>query len=168
MSFFKNKHVVTSMIVAPILAIASYYLVDLAVKEQPRNAVAGNAYKLIAKSNCRFSSGKCDLENGSFKSTLRVSQKNGSQVLRLTSEHSLQTAKVGFVTSDGEEAGPFSLVAETDSGNIWATQFSVPADESTLLRVALTAEGAHYYSETTMGFSNYQTSFSRDFRENSE
>lgn len=167
MSFFKNKHVITAIIVAPVLAIASYFLVDLAVKEQPLKAVAGNAYKLLANSNCRFNSGKCDLENGSFKSTLRVSEQDGKQVLSLISDHGLQTASVGFVFGDGTETGPFEMTAQ--GNNEWVTNFTAPADVNTVLRVALAANGAHYYSETTMGFSKYQTSFSKDFRnENSE
>jgi hypothetical protein len=164
MSIFKNKHVIMAMIMAPILAIASYYLVDLAVKEQPQKAVEGNAYKLIAKSNCRFSSGLCDLENGSFKSTVRVSQDNGQQLLRLTSTNKLQTASVGFVTSDGTESGPYKLMPNDNTGTQWSTEFKALADASTILRVALTANDAHYYTETTMGFSDYQTSFSKDFR----
>ena len=153
-----------AMIMAPILAIASYYLVDLAVKEQPQKAVEGNTYKLIAKSNCRFSSGRCDLENGSFKSTVRIIKDNGQQLLSLTSTHQLQTVSIGFVTSDGSESGPYKMESNDDRGTQWTTQFKVLADASTLLRVALTANDAHYYSETTMGFSDYQTSFSKDFR----
>lgn len=164
MSIFKNKHVIMAMIMAPILAIASYYLVDLAVKEQPQKAVEGKTYKLIAKSNCRFSSGLCDLENGTFKSTIRVSQDNGLQLLRLTSVNQLQAVNIGFVTSDGTESGPYNLTSNDDTGTQWTTHFNVLADASTLLRVALTANNAHYYSETTMGFSDYQTSFSKDFR----
>lgn len=168
MKFFRNKHVITAMIVAPILAILSYYLVDLAVKEQPQKAIAGNAYKLIAKSNCRFSSGSCDLENGSFKSTLRVSEAQGLYTLHLDSQNPLQDANVGFVTADGDELGPFNLSSLDGAGNAWATQFNVPVNEYTILRVALVAGGAHYYAETTMGFSNYQTSFNRDFRKDKE
>lgn len=164
MSFFKNKHVITAMIVAPILAIASYYLVDLAVKEQPQKAKAGAAYKLIAKSNCRFSSGACDLENGDFKSTVKVTVDDGKQTLTLTSVNVLQNASVGFVTGSGNELGPIALTASDASGKHWTTAIEVLADETTSMRVALSANDAHYYSETTMGFSNYQTSFKQDFR----
>jgi hypothetical protein len=164
MSIFKNKHVIMAMIMAPILAIASYYLVDLAVKEQPQKALEGNTYKLIAKSNCRFSSGRCDLENGSFKSTVRISYDNGQQLLRLSSVNELQAVNVGFVTSDGTESGPYKLTSNDDAGTQWSTEFNELADTSTLLRVALTANDAHYYSETFMGFSDYKTSFSKDFR----
>ena len=168
MRFFTNKHVITAMIVAPILSILSYYLVDLAVKEQPQKAIAGNAYKLITKSNCRFSSGSCDLENGSFKSTLRVSEAQGLYTLHLDTQNALEDANIGFVTADGDEFGPFKLSAQDNAGKAWTTQFNMPVNEHTILRVALMAGGAHYYAETTMGFSNYQTSFDRDFRKDNE
>ena len=156
------------MIVAPILSVLSYFLVDLVVKEQPQKAIAGNAYKLIAKSNCRFSSGSCDLENGTFKSSLRVTETQGLYTLHLDTQNALENANIGFVTVDGDEVGPFKLTAQDSEGNAWATQINVPVDEHTILRVALVAAGAHYYAETTMGFSNYQTSFNRDFRKDNE
>ena len=152
------------MIVAPILAIGSYYLVDLTVKEKPQKAEVGAAYKLIPKSNCRFTSGACDLENGDFKSTITISHSDGQQTLTLTSVNALQNASVGFVTSTGSELGPITLTASDGTGKHWTTDIDVLADETTSMRVALSANDAHYYSETTMGFSNYQTSFKQDFR----
>ena len=164
MSFFKNKHVITAMIVAPILAIGTYFLVDLAVKEPPHKAQAGAAYKLIAKSNCRFSSGACDLENGDFKSTITIINHNSEQTLVLTSVNALQQASVGFVTSTGVETAPITLIASDASGKKWVSAIDVLADKTTIMRVALSAHDAHYFAETTMGFSHYKTSFKHDFR----
>jgi len=152
------------MIVAPILAILSYYLVDLIVKEKPSKAIAGQSYKLIAKSNCRFSSGACDLENGNFKSTIKVTTSDGKQTLLLNSNNSLQQAVVGFVTSDGQETGPFDLTASDNTNKQWFTEFSVQADAGTTLRIVLSANDAHYFSETNMGFTTYETSYNKDFR----
>jgi len=164
MSFFKNKHIITAMIVAPILAILSYYLVDLAVKEKPTIAVAGQAYKLIAKSNCRFSSGACNMENGNFKSTITVAETDGKKTLILNTNKSLQQATIGFITSDGQESGPFELTASDAISKQWSTEFSIIADANTTLRVALSANDAHYYSETNMSFATYETTFNKDFR----
>ena len=72
------------------------------------------------------------------------------------------------MTVNGDEVGPFKLIAQDSEGNAWATQFDVPVNDRTILRVALVAGGANYYAETTMGFSNYQTSFNRDFRKDNE
>jgi len=164
MSFFKNKHVITAMIVAPILAVLSYYAVDLMVKEQPRAAVEGQAYELVAKSNCRYSSGECDLVNGDFKSTITVQKGAAENSLQLKSVHALDAVTVGFVSEDGGERGPVKLTPSDDTRMIWKANFKEPADASTLLRVVLNANATNYYSETTMGFSNYETSFERDFR----
>ena len=164
MSFFKNKHVITAMIVAPLLALATYYIIDLVVKESPQKAVAGNAYKLVAKSNCRFTSGTCDLVNGSFTSEIRVEQSGNKQLLRLTTSHELQNARIGFVTSNGEETNPVELIASDDSLKQWELYFNHSADANTAMRIALTADGAHYLAETTMTFGSYETSFGKDLR----
>ena len=164
MTFFKNKHVITAMIVAPILAIGSYYAVDLIVKETPTVAVAGQAHPLISKSNCRYTSGKCDLVNAEFISSLTVSQVGADQRLILTSNNPLQGAQAGFVTADGNESEPVVLTPDDARGLEWSMPLTVSADAETTVRLALIANQAHYYAETTMGFSAYETSFNKDFR----
>lgn len=164
MSFFKNKHVITAMIVAPILAVGSYYAVDLLVKETPSVAQPGQAYPLVAKSNCRFSSGQCDLVNAEFLSSMTIADVGDVPELMITSNNPLQGATAGFVGSDGVEISP-ALMAPTDNTGLhWSMPLTVPADAGTTVRLALTANDAHYYAETTMGFSTYQTSFNKDFR----
>ena len=165
MSFLKNKHVITAMMVAPLLAVASYFMVDLVVQEPALEPVAGQAYHLIAKSNCRFSSGHCDLENGTFKSTIRVEKHNGTQIFHLRSLNSLQAASVGFVDKNGIEVGPLALTQDKSNQQNWAVIFESPANKNTQLRLALTAGDAYYYAETMMEFSEYQTSFDKDFRQ---
>ena len=164
MSLLQNKHVITALIVAPILAIGSYYLVDLLVREQPQKPIAGQVYKLIAQPNCQFSSGLCELSNGNLKTTIIVSKTKGQQGLILTANKVLQQVNVGFVTSDGHEVGPLEL-ALNDAQDQWFTVFDLLADATTTLRVAIRANDAFYLSETTMGFSRYETSFEQDFRQ---
>lgn len=166
MSFFNNKHIITAMIVAPLLAIGSYYLVDLAVKEKPQSAVAGQAYPLVAKSNCRYTSGRCDLMNAGFTASLSVQGDGAQSVLTLLSNNALQTAMVGFVTAAGEEIAPVAMAAGESGGKSWTTKLNTLASADTTLRLVLSANGAQYFAETTMGFSQYQTSFDQDFRKN--
>jgi len=68
---FTNKHVIIAMLVAPVLAIMAWFAVDYFIGERPHAAKEGAAYTLIAKSNCRYDSGQCDLENSDFKLNLR-------------------------------------------------------------------------------------------------
>jgi hypothetical protein len=66
-SILTNKHFVVALIVAPILAIISYFAVDKLVAPEPIAAQAGENFPLVARSNCRWESGKCTLANGDFK-----------------------------------------------------------------------------------------------------
>jgi len=164
MSFFKNKHVITAMIVSPILAVLAYFAVDLVVKEKPHVAAAGQAYPLVAKSNCRFTSGKCDLENASFKSQLSVDDKQ--RVLKLTSSHALEKAAVGFVAEDGTEILPARMSPIDNTNTSWRLELPSNANSDSLARVALIANDVFYFAETTMQFSAYETTFDKDFRKN--
>lgn len=166
MSFFRNKHVIIAMIVAPILAVVTYYAVDGIVKERPHVAVAGQAYPLVAKSNCRYTSGECDLENAEFKSTLSVESELG--VISLKSSHALKNATIGFVQADGNESQPALMSSQDDSHTVWKMKLPLEVDASTVARLAIEANGAFYFAETTMGFSDYATSFQKDFRKNAQ
>ncbi len=166
MRFFNNRHIVAALIVTPVLAIASYYLVDLVLKEKPHKAVAGQAYKLVAQANCRFSSGVCGLKNGNFEITITVSQSDDQTALMLSSNKVLQLAHIGFVTPDGLEQRPFQLTAKDKAGKNWQTQINPAINYSdAIMRVALNAGNARYYSETTMEFATYETSYKQDFRQ---
>ena len=68
---FKNKHVVIAMLVAPVLSILAWLAVDYFISERPHVAESGATYALIAKSNCRYDSGQCDLENSDFSLSMR-------------------------------------------------------------------------------------------------
>ena len=41
MSVLKNKHLVVAMLVAPVLAVLSYFALDVLVGEQPKPAEEG-------------------------------------------------------------------------------------------------------------------------------
>jgi hypothetical protein len=167
MGFFSNKHVIIAMIVAPILAILSYYFVDTIVKEKPHQAVSGASYPLSAKSNCRYTSGRCNLENASFKTFLVVTEQDDQQVLILTSSHALQGAKVGFNTlgqqSDETSTNPLTMRSVSEDNKKWSIVMPMNADANTQLMLAMLANGSRYYAETTMGFSKYETTFNKNF-----
>ncbi len=87
---FTNKHVIIAMIVAPILAVLAWFAVGEFTGEQPKRAEPGQTYPLVEKSNCRYQSGACDLENGDFK--LRLSLQDGvtGPEFLLTASHPLE------------------------------------------------------------------------------
>lgn len=149
---FTNKHVVVAMLVAPVLAIMAWFAIDYFIGERPHAAQEGAAYTLIAKSNCRYDSGQCDLENSDFKLSIRpTSVSPGSVQLEMTSAFPLQSATLGLV-DDGTPALPSPMTATNADALHWTTRMDSPSGENSAIRVAVTAEGATWYAEVPTVF----------------
>ncbi len=144
---FKNKHVVIAMLVAPVLSIMAWFAVDYFLSERPHAAKEGAAYSLIAKSNCRYDSGQCDIENSDFKINIRpMSITSNSVQLQLTSAFPLQSATLGVV-NNGIPSPPTEMNPTTDESLRWTTRIERPVPDSTTIRVAVTADGSTWYAE---------------------
>ena len=169
-TFFSNKHVITAMIVAPILAVLTYFLVDLVVADRPQPAEQGRSYPLVAKSNCRYTSGVCDLENSSFKTRLTVDTQHRESRLLLSSSHPLMGVKVAFVNPGDAETGvapiPADMASTSEDARRWAMVLPPSTNQETQLLLALRAFDSDYYAETSMSFSEYKTIFDKNFQSN--
>ena len=149
---FKNKHVVIAMLVAPVLAIMAWFAIDYFVAERPHAAQEGAAYTLIAKSNCRYESGRCDLENSDFKLSIRPAFATAEYVqIEMTSAFPLQSATLGLVI-DGVPAVPVPLEAAVEEALQWTGRIDRPGGDNSTLRIAVTAQGAAWYAEVPTVF----------------
>ena len=149
---FTNKHVVVAMLVAPVLAIMAWFAIDHFIGEQPHAAKEGAAYTLVAKSNCRYDSGECDLENADFKLTIRPMSFSSSSIqLEMIAAFPLLSATLGLV-NDGTAAPPSPMAATTDEALHWTTRIDRPHGETSTIRVAVTARGATWYGEVPTVF----------------
>ena len=163
MSFFSNKHVITAMIVAPILAVLSYTLVDSMVKEQPHKAQVGASYPLVAQSNCRYTSGQCDLKNEDFLAWVKVASDPAGKTLIVKSEHPLTAVHVGFAREGDVQTVAPTLMQSQDQGITWSLAAPMTFDEHTQMMIVMQANQVKYYAETVMTFSEYQTGFNKSF-----
>ena len=162
---FKNKHIITALIVTPLLAIAAYFATDYLVSERPQPAQVGGQYPLAALPNCRYASGQCGLQNGNFKIVVQgTADDSGMLALQLRSKFALDEAFVSVVSGPSEAAGPVAMQADAGDGTLWQLTLPVVDPQRQYLRVVVTAAGAVYYAETAMPFLNYQTSYNKDFR----
>lgn len=149
---FRNKHLIVAMLIAPVLAITAWFAIDYFVAERPHSAKEGAAYTLIAKSNCRYDSGQCDLENGEFKLSIRPTSVTADYVrLEMTSAFPLQSATVGLV-NDGDPAVPSPMASTIDEALHWTTAIDRPQGETSSIRVAVTADDATWYAEVPTVF----------------
>lgn len=163
---FKNKHVIISLIVAPILAIISYFAVDAMVAETPHAAQPGERVELIEKPNCRYSSGACDLKNGEFEIHIQAKWSDEVQVLlSLESKYPLDGVIAAHVTNDDHNVPPINMRPLDKEGHKWTLNIVNPDVNVDRLRLAASAQRALYYGDASLTFINYETSYQDDFRE---
>ncbi|GAM78302.1 hypothetical protein JCM19241_6133 [Vibrio ishigakensis] len=154
---FKNKHFIVALLVCPILATIAYFGVDLAVSEKPHAAKEGESYKLISKSNCRYTSGLCDMENGEFKVQFRSEKLTPSTLtLSLSSKYPLDGIAVALATSE-EQIKPTEMTSMDSSAQKWS--IDLPADniENKKLRMAIRSDDVLYFGEAETKFVVYKT-----------
>ena len=155
---FKSKHLIVAMLVTPVLSILAYIGTDMALSEKPHAAKKGEAYKLLSKSNCRYTSGLCDMQNGEFKIQFRSESVTDEQLyLSLTSKLPLQGIKLSLVEDLEATGTPVSMEQIDDSNLNWKINLPAPTSEDNWLRVAAQASDTLYYGDTQTIFVTYET-----------
>ena len=145
---WKDKHVVIALIVAPILAVIAWFGVDYIVAERAQPAEAGSMYPLVARSNCRYDSGSCDLVNNDFEVTLPpIDLRSDSTILAVESEFQQQQARLALVVGGEETAGKGAPTESPEGGTVWIVNIPVAAEPEAILRVAVTAQDSVYFIE---------------------
>ncbi|MDC5703057.1 hypothetical protein OPW41_00565 [Vibrio europaeus] len=157
---FKNKHFLIALLIAPILSLIAYFGTDMALSEKPHAAKEGETYKLAAKSNCRYTSGLCDMTNGDFKVQFRSEKLTANGLdLSLKAAFPLEGVKLSIVDSQDQSAQPLDMQPTDSTGQHWAISIAKPTSAESLLRVAIQSEGTLYYGETQTAFVKYETLF---------
>jgi len=141
------------MLVAPILAILAYFLADYAVSEKPHRAKKGTSYKLIAKSNCRYTSGKCELHNGDFIMTLKPKLSTDKKlVLTLETNVSLDGVKLALNQIPQASPTPSDMKALDATHKKWQILINPPSSEKNHLQLVASAHGSLYFADVTTVF----------------
>lgn len=158
----KNKHITIALLIAPILSLIAYFATDRLVSEQPHSAQKGRSYKLVASSNCRYTSGLCDMKNGDFKIQFRAlpTQDDHLQFI-LTSVFPLKGAKLSLVDQPEQNTAPINMQPNNNQNMTWSITLPKPNAKQSRLRVAVQANDSIYYGETNTQFIEYQTLFSQ-------
>lgn len=143
---FTNKHVIIAMIVAPILSILAWIAVGAFTGEKAQPAQSGNSYPLVEKSNCRYDSGVCDLENKDFRLSLALQDGVSGQQLVLRASHPLEGVVLS-VAEPGSEAQPAAMLAADGQGLEWRMALDDRPGPEQRIRVVARAAGSSYFAE---------------------
>lgn len=148
---FTNKHVVIALIVGPILAILAWIGVGQIAGEKAAVAVTGKSYPLVEKSDCRYESGHCKLENEDFKLVLRIEQRGIDTVLVLKSVHALEGVLVS-VAEPGSETTP-SAMRSSDAENMeWIVSVEKLPTPSQRIYLVASSGGVQYFGDVATLF----------------
>ena len=143
MSVFTNKHVVVALLVAPFLAIGAWYAVGLIGAETPQRAVPGQSYPLVAKSNCRYASGQCSLENGDIEFELIPATSDGARSLKITSNQSVGRVMLGL----GADNNPPKPDEASYDSSTQSWIYSVSDDQAEKLFFVAEIRGSRYFAK---------------------
>ncbi|KAA1194292.1 hypothetical protein F0M18_02320 [Pseudohalioglobus sediminis] len=148
---FTNKHVIIAMIVAPILAVLAWFAVGQLTGEQPHVAEPGQSYPLVEKSNCRYESGACDLENEDFRLRLTLQDGVTGPEFLLTSSHTLEGVVLSVGAADAE-AQPAPMRASDGQGLQWRIVLGEKPTPDQRIRLVARAAGSSYFAEASTTF----------------
>lgn len=174
MNILTNKHMIVAMIVAPILALISYFSVDALVSEEAHAAKAGSHYSLVEKPNCRYNSGLCQLKNGEFELNLSSVEPINVQASALIddllevevySKHPLDNIMVAQFKDKNDDVAPTALTPLNQERTHWMLRLNRASIEQSRIRLVAMTNGSQYFGEAGLKFLNYKTSYQQDFRQ---
>ena len=143
----------TAAIVAPILALLSYFAIDALVGEKPHAAEAGQSYELVEKPNCRRGGGQCSLKNGEFELDISAQMVGGNSiVLSVESAFPLDGVKIALVENSASKHPPIAMLAIDEDQLTWNLEVSRPTNENHRLRLVASAGQALYFGDATTRF----------------
>ena len=162
---FTNKHVIVAFIVAPILAVITYYAVDYVVAEKPQAAQKGANYKLATRPNCLHQSGMCGFFNGDVEfDILWEGGDSGYGLVKVISKR-LPLSGIKMAFGDPNLTMPMDLKMSEGNPLEWSVPMNYRPAPDEAIHVVAAINDSLYFGETTAAFFDYETSYHKDFRE---
>lgn len=150
--FLKNKHLIIAALVAPVLALISYFAIDAFVGESPHVAEEGQSYPLAEMSNCRYNSGSCSLKNVDFELVLSPEWRDdGRLLLTLTSALPLDGVVLALAGETGEEP-PREMRRMDDEGLVWSLEMARPDAERNRLHIVASSSQSLWFGDAALKF----------------
>lgn len=152
---WRNRHVVTALLVAPILALIAYFAVDAMLSPDAEALVAGSSYPLKEHSNCRRAGGQCTLSNNDLRLELIVRRAAGRLEVHVRLNQQAELLLLAQLLESGQELGPYQLSSDiTDEAKThesYSASLDAPSDLRGLRLVAVVG-GANFFAAPSAAF----------------
>ncbi len=157
MNVFTGKHMIIAVVMAPLLAVGSYYAVGHLWGEKPHVAREGQSYPLAEKPNCRYGSGRCGLKNKDFELELTVTERGAEQlVLNLVSELPLEGVMIALARPGETEPEPVAMASADPTGLVWSTEIANPSPAVDRLQLVAAAQHSYWFGDVSTAFTSPQ------------
>lgn len=140
-------------LVAPLLALITYFAMDFMFGETPSAAIEGQSYPLVEKPGCRWDSGYCGLKNNEFELDMTYRRLGGERLaLDLESIFPLDGVLLAVVDHETDDRTPVPMSPVGSDGLKWTLEITVSDPERQRLRLAVSAGGSLYYGDASTLF----------------
>jgi hypothetical protein len=146
-----NRNLVVAVLVAPVLAILGWWAVGEFTGEKAQSAQEGRTYPLLEKSNCRWASGLCDLENVDFRLVLTYEEDDSGHYLAVRASHTLQGILVTVGPSESE-LSPVAMTAIGEQGTQWRMAVDGRPEAQVRIRLVARASGSTWFGDASAKF----------------
>ncbi len=146
-----DRNVIIAMLVAPVLSILGWWAAAAFIGEKPQPAQEGRTYPLLEKSNCRYASGICDLENVDFKLVLTYVEDASGPYLAVRASHTLQgiVMTVGYAVG---ELSPGAMTAVGEQGTHWRMALDSRPELQARIRLVASGSGSTWFGDASTQF----------------
>jgi hypothetical protein len=146
-----NKNLVVAVLAAPVLALLGWWAVGAFTGEKPQSAQEGRTYPLLEKSNCRWASGSCDLENVDFRLVLTYEEDDSGHYLAVRASHTLK----GILVTVGpleNELFPAAMTAIGEQGTQWRMAVGGRPEAQARIRLVARSSGSTWFGDASAKF----------------
>lgn len=160
---FKNKHVIVAMVVAPILAVLAWFATGMLVDEKPHVMQKGGVYTLNVRSNCRWESGNCTLENKDI--SINFTGKYTSYTLELAAKSSVALSEIKIAYDKNDK--PQNMVYDKDK-DLWGGILDLK-HKTQFINAVFVLDGTVFYAQLPTTFldpKDREFEFEKDFKKN--
>lgn len=147
---FTNKHVVVALLVAPVLSIMAWFAVGNFIGEEAKPAMPGEAYPLVEKSNCRYASGICELENQDVKLAISLDESVGL-ALELNASHPVEAVLMS-VSHPERDPGPRPMQPADAEGLKWRMPLTTVPGAEQRIRIVISINDSAYFADASTAF----------------
>jgi hypothetical protein len=145
-----SRHLVIALMVAPLLAVAGWWASGLLYSQEPGPAQKGGVYPLLEKSNCRYASGQCLLENIDF--TIALTYVSGLDGHFLLARASHPLSDILLAVGEDEQSAPQSMDRRGTNSREWRLALDGRPGAAARIRLVARSADVIWYGDAATHF----------------